>query len=170
MTEDLDFTYRVSFWKTLLAALFFFACGGVLVKMALENDSAIRLFHLITLSPGQATVFLWGIAIATIGMAMFGLVVLVQEGGKTYRVSLTASTITAPFGGLRKHLATVPLSEIESVQKTSTYGQHFLYVKTSRGRLTLSRGEVGAAMFDRFHEALVRKLMMVRTQQGLVHT
>ena len=162
MSDVLEISYRLKAWKLFLAMIVGGAAAVGMGYIALNNDAGIRFYHLVTLPPAGATVFFWAIAaICAAAAAMF--VVMLASGAtkRTYHIRLTPTDFTGPRGVFRKAPFTVALSDIRGVRIHKVNSVHFLEVKTTRGKITINRGDIGKAAFNDLAGALAGRLQAI---------
>ena len=159
MDDVLEISYRVSGTRLLLLLVATGLGAGILIYFATTNDRGLILNGIITLSRGQATLFYWVMAGVNGWLAVMALVSL--TGGVASRdhiIRLTAGELTAPKGFFLRRPVTLPLHAISKMRVHSANGTRYLNLKTTRGRLNVSRREIGAAAFEALQSALDDRL------------
>ena len=155
MNDVLEISYRLNRSKMLLMAGAFALSAIGLVYFAVTNDRGLILFHLITLSQIQATLFYWamsGVSGWVTVMAVIALTTGVTD--RDHQIRLTPDEFTAPQGFFRRRPVTVPLYAIYKTRVHSANGTRYLNLKTVHGRINISRRDIGPAAFEELCAAL----------------
>ena len=138
--------------------MFFGACTVALFGEAVTNRRGLILDGVFHFSAQGATAFYWTLCAVSGTFVAFGLIRLTVGFKNGPPLMLTATHITVPPVGFSREPKTVDLTDIKRMTVSTVYGQRFLNVHHSGGKLTIAQSLLpDPAAFDELCSTLTRR-------------
>lgn len=156
---DREYPYQPGWLTIVSCGLLFAACTVGLAYIAQTHQRGIVFFRVLTLSPGEAKVFLWLLAACSAGFVLICLALIWHRLFFRQRLALTATGITLPAGRWSRKQQTIAYTDIYSLEALQVQGQRFLHIHHTGGKHTLTAAMLPSkAAFDEACGAIAAKL------------
>lgn len=156
--EAVGYPYKPNLRNIVFACLFFGACTVALFSEAITNRRGLILDGIFHFSVQGATAFYWTLCAVTGAFVAFGFLRLAARFKNGPPLMLTATHITVPQVGFSRQPRTVDLTDIKRMTVSTVYGQRFLNVYHSGGKLTIAQSLLpDPAAFDELCSNLTRR-------------
>ena len=123
----------------MLGIIFFVLCAASMAETARTNHRALLVDYLIRLSPRKATMFYWGVAALSGGLAALGLLAVAWSliSGERGFIRLTAADIQLMHGLFRKKMSVIRFHDVTAVRKIGIR-KHFLEIRSEQRKLSIN--------------------------------
>ena len=139
---NLSYPYKPRPLVMLLGGLFFAVCTPVIASNALSNDRGIIIDGLIRLDVGQATLFLWALAIGGLILALGGFFGFVRGLVSKQVLVLDETAVRMPKSIYSSSVIIVAYADITGLTQTQIRSKRFLTIHFGRDgrKVTISSG------------------------------
>lgn len=161
MTETTQqFNYSPSVVRVIFGLLFVTALPFGLANIAKENQKGLRFFHLFTLSPTEASLFYWGVAIMCGVAALLVFIATFNSLRGAKIVELTATHAVVPKASIRGGQLNIPYESIKEIKRRKISArQEMIVIKSTIGEARLiSSNFRGLLSFDDFLATLNERM------------
>lgn len=137
VSQERIYPYRAKLIPTVLGALFFAVCAGVLGAKAITNQVGLVIKRTVELDASQATIFYW--VLTAVSLAFVGLAVLagVQRFSSSRFLRLGPSSLLVPVSQWSTTLREIPYEQIVGLKIQSVNGQRFLTITHQQGKVVV---------------------------------
>jgi hypothetical protein len=157
--ETVGYPYKPKLRNIVFACLLFGACSLVMFGQAITNRRGLILNGVFHFSVQGATAFYWTICAVSVAFVAFGFLRLTLGFKNGPPLMLTATQITVPQVGFSREPRTIDLTDIKRMNISTVYGQRFLNVYHSGGKLTIAQSLLpDPAAFDELCSSLARRV------------
>lgn len=144
-----EYAYRPGWLTIILCGLFFGACTAVLAWAATTHQRGMTFRHLFTLSPSEATVFLWVLVAASAGFVLIALALAWHRLTFRQRLALTAAGVVLPAGRWARAETFIAFDSIHRLETLAVQSQRFLHIHHAGGKHTITASMLpSAAVFE----------------------
>ncbi len=159
-----EFNYKISKTQLIILVIIVSALPLLLAYIATDNQKGLRLFRIVTLSPNDATLFYWCIAIlcALVALATFFLVFTSLRHPK--QVELYATHANLPKASMFGGQLNIPYESITNISRKKLSETQEMVVITSavgESRLVASQFK-GFLGYQDFLSALSAKISLTK--------
>jgi hypothetical protein len=156
--ETVGYPYKQKLRNILFACLLFGAGSLLMFGEAITNRREMILNGIFHFSVQGATAFYWTVCAVCTTFVAFGLLRLTVGFKNGPPLMLTAAQIIVPPVGFSREPRTVELADIKRITVSTVYGQRFLNVYHSSGKLTIAQSLLpDPAAFDELCSNLTRR-------------
>lgn len=154
-----EYPYQPSWLMIVSCGLLFSACAAGLAHFAQTNQAGIILFRFITLSPGEATAFLWLLTACSAGFVLLCLALVWHRLTFHQRLAFTTHGLLLPAGRWSRTEQSITYTDIHRLEVQQVQQQRFLHIHHTGGKLTLTAAMLPSkAAFDEVCDALAARL------------
>ena len=131
----------------------------IFANIASNNQKGLRLFHIITLSPSDATLFYWGVAILCLLAALVTIFVVLTSLRHPKQVELYATHANLPKASIFGGQINIPYELITNISRRKISAtQEMLVIKSTIGESRLIASQFkGVFGYEDFVSALLQK-------------
>ena len=138
--DIISYDYKPKAGLMALASAFFGLCAAGLATTAHGNAAGLIIDGLISLDPGQATVFYWVVAAVSAAMTLGGVLGVYRAVTSQHKLVLDGSALRVPKSGLSDRVAVIPYHTIASLSVLEIRNRRFLTVTHAGGRVHIAEG------------------------------
>ena len=156
------FDYEVKRERFTLAMFVAVAIPIVLASHALTNNKGLKLFHVVTLSKGEATNFWWGFAILCGLAALILIISMLSSLRHTELVELHPTYANLPKASIMGGQLNIPYETITKLSRWKILGgQEMMMIKSSVGESSVNSSRFNSMLaYEKFVSALSAKLSL----------
>ncbi len=156
---SIQFEYQVPIWRSFIGVTFCCAFAIGVGYFAYVNQKGLRLYHLISLTPGQASALYWALAsVLVLGTILFCILIARSIKGPI-AISFEDTHLIAPSAAVRSKLLSIPYSSIRQVFVQKVGNQVSVSLHADVGKVTLMEmGFRSPQEFVRFKQILTTRM------------
>jgi hypothetical protein len=156
----LKFDYQIPACRMILGIVICPAIAFFMANQALTNQKPLRLFHVLSLSVEEASIFFWALSIAMIVNTILMGVLLTKNLKGPISIVIEQSHIIAPKESLKIEMLSIPYNSIRQILiQDLRLNQQMITINASIGQARLiSIGFKSKDEFVRFMQALTRRV------------
>lgn len=133
-----EFEYRLSKKTAFTILIIFGTMSFITIPKALNNDKALQIKRMVTLSPEMADWFWIGCALICVAFAITGVLAVIKSFQEPDYVIIEDETITLPKRPISNTIATIRYDEITKLTLQDLGKAQTLTIKTNDGKCVLS--------------------------------
>ncbi len=163
-----EFNYNISKTQLIISVIIVSALPFLLASVATSNQKGLRLFHIVTLSPNDATLFYWGMAILCAFAAFATMFMVFTSLRHPKQVELYATHANLPKASMFGGQLNIPYESITNIsQKRLSATQEMVVITSTVGESRLVASQFkGFLGYQDFLSALSAKISLTSHSSG----
>ncbi len=163
-----EFYYNISKTQLIISVVIVSALPFLLASVATDNHKGLRLFRIFTLSPNDATMFYWGMAILCAFAALATIFMVFTSLRHPKQVELYAAHANLPKASMFGGQLNIPYESITNIsRKQFSANQEMVIIKSSVGESRLLASQFKGVMgYEDFLSALAAKTSLTPPSSG----
>jgi hypothetical protein len=163
-----EFYYNISKTQLIVMVIIASALPFLLASIATDNQKGLRLFRIVTLSPNDATLFYWGMAILCAFAALATIFMVFTSLRHPKKVELYATHANLPKASMFGGQLSIPYDLITNIsQKRLSATQEMVVIKSALGESRLLASHFkGVLGYEDFLSALSAKTSLTHPSSG----